>query len=383
MKKEFDPGCITFSQMNMIFNARLFQRMLTVWTRIYLISRYEGIGTAEEAFGRLYLENMDFGDQLQILFGRINADRYSRLLNEFSVGIREMITAQLRGDTEAMQRAVDRLYRNKEERAAFLISINPYLDESQWQEMLTEYLRLTIEEANAFASHNYERDIALYDRLIALSDSMGYVFSEALYDYITSGGRCTNDLLPEQCLTYDQMNAIFGIRMLWFEIATWSRAYMLSKIKNIGNVEEVYARFRQVSDEFSNVMRAIFGEEAAVTVEQHVDLFIELLDALITAQMEEDTETADRSVKLLYQDARAHADFLGSLNPVWQGSEWETILYDIVRNLIDESIMLLSGNYAENQEIFATLLDKAEAASEYFARGIYQYAAETGLSGSR
>ncbi len=88
MKKDFNPDCITFSQINMIFNARLFRRRLTVWIRVYLISRYEGIGTAEEDFGRLYLENSDFGDQLQFVFGRIKPNRYSQLLNDFSVGIR-------------------------------------------------------------------------------------------------------------------------------------------------------------------------------------------------------------------------------------------------------------------------------------------------------
>jgi hypothetical protein len=95
MKTKFDEQCITFSQINMIFNARLFWRRLTTWTRVYIISRYMGIGTSEEAFSRLYIENLNFGELLQIVFGRQIANQFSGLLNQYTIGIRELITAEL------------------------------------------------------------------------------------------------------------------------------------------------------------------------------------------------------------------------------------------------------------------------------------------------
>jgi len=244
--------------------------------------------------------------------------------------------------------------------------------------MMEEYLRLTIEEANSFASHNYERDIALYDQLMMFGDRMGYLFAEAVYSYITSGGRVV-DLPADQCLTYDQMNAVFGIEMLWFEIITWARAYMLSKIENIGNVEEVYARFRQVAGEFGNVMRALFGEEVSVAAERLVNTFIEELDALITAQMEGNRDETNASTRGLYQTAHEFAELISTANPAWDESVWESILFDLVRNLIDESTTLLAGNYAMHLDIFARLLDQAEAASGYFARGLLQYERERGF----
>lgn len=381
MKKDFDPNCITFSQINMIYNARLSRRYQTVWIRAYIISRYEGIGTAEEAFGRLYLENSNFGDQLQIIFGRRAANTYSQLLNEFSVGIREMITAQMQGDTEAMQQAVDRLYRNVAERAAFLASINPYLNESQWKELLEGYLRLTIEEANSFASQNYVRDIAIYDELIAFSDLTGYVFAESLYNHITSGGQCKKDMMPEECITYEQMNAIFGISMLWFELITWIRSHMLSVVENLGNEEEIHTRLRLVADAFGNAMRIIFGEEAGDTTEQHINILIDLLDELIIAQMEGDIERVNEITGLLYQDAHDHAQHLASLNPAWEESAWEPLLFDMVKDLINMSTALLAGDYTQHMDIYSTSLARAETTSEYFAEGIYQYLHRDGQFG--
>lgn len=378
MKTKFDEQCITFSQINMIFNARLFWRRLTTWTRVYIISRYMGIGTSEEAFSRLYIENLNFGDLLQIVFGRQIANQFSGLLNQYTIGIRELITAELQENTEAVVQAVDRLYQNATDRAAFLASINPYFDEAQLRDFLGTYLRYTIEEANSFASGDYRRDIELFDRLTELSNQIGYVFTEGLYDYITSGVQCPNAIPSEQCLTFEQMNAIFGLRMLWFDLITWSRAYMLAKTKDIGNEAEVMVRFGQVADELGDMMVRVFGEEAAFVSEGLVDTFVVLMDGLISAQMAGDIEEVNRNTQLLYQNADELAAFMASVNPFWDETRWRTILYDILRNLIVESTTFLTGEFGLNLDVFSVLLDQAESASNYFAQGLYQYVAAGG-----
>ena len=132
-EKKINEKCLTYSQINLIFNARLFWRRFSLWIRIYLIDRYYGIGTAEEAFGRLYLESTDFGDMLRIIFGRRNAEAYAQLLNKYTFLIRDLVSAQLAGDAAAVNQHVNELYQNVEDRAKFLASINPYLNESEWE----------------------------------------------------------------------------------------------------------------------------------------------------------------------------------------------------------------------------------------------------------
>jgi len=69
VKCNFNPECITISQMNLIFNVRIAWRRLTTWTRAYMISRYLGIGNAEDLFGKLYSEALNFSAMLQVIFG--------------------------------------------------------------------------------------------------------------------------------------------------------------------------------------------------------------------------------------------------------------------------------------------------------------------------
>lgn len=377
MKSKFNEQCITYSQMSLIFNMRLFWRRLTIWTRIYIISRYLGIGTAEVSFERLYLENLNYGDMLGILFSRSIANRYSQLLNQFSIGLRELITARLEGDFDAVRQNIDRLVQNANQRAAFLASINPYFNETEWRGLVTTYLQDTMQEANLFAAKDFRTDIEYFDRIMTLSNQMGDVFAQAMYDYITSGAGDTSSLPPQEgqrCFTSDQMNRIFDTRMFWFDMINWVRALMLSRYQDVGNEDEIYARLQQVPADFVNNLKTFFGESPGVNeLQLELNAYIGLIDSLITAQKAGDTEEINRITRQLYQNADDIAASIASINPNWDQNEWKTRLYNNLRSTLDESAMFLTEDYARNLDIFSSLMDQAESASDYFAQGLMDF----------
>lgn len=378
MKCKFNEQCITYSQMDLIFNSRIFWRRFTTWFRVYIISRFAGIGTEEEAFGRLYLESSDFGNTMQFIFGREIANKYTQLINEYTIGFRDLIWEELAGNTEAVDQAVNRLYKNTEDQAAFLSSINPYLNEAEWRTMLETYLRYTIDEANSFVSGNYSKDIETFDNLTALSNRMGDVFSQALYDYITSNMQYMTSYSPDQCVTYQEMNQIYDIRMLWFEFVTWTRAYILSKMYGIGNENEVYARLKAVPVEYITKLQQISGENLDAYL-QHLNTYIDLISALVTAQMEGNEQEVNKITQSLYQNADEGAAILAAINPFWDEEELRTRLYNLLSNTIDESTTLLTEDYAKNLDIFSNLLDQAENLSNYFAQGLFKFLNSQGL----
>ena len=377
MKNKFNEQCITLSQMNLIFNMRMFWRRLTIWTRIYIISRYLGIGTAESAFERLYIENMDFGNMIRIHFNHDISNRYSQMLNQFSIGLQELVTARLAGDMNAVRQYLDQLLQNADERAAFLASINPYLDQAKWKNLLTTYLQYTLEEANLFASKDYRQNIEYFDRLMTLSNTMGDVFAEALYDYITSGAEDANTPSPQEnqtCLTMDQINLLHDIRMFWFELIHWVRAFMLSRYVGIGDEDEVYARLKQVPTDYVNNLNRFFGETpGANELQLELEAYIGLIDSLITAQKAGDTDEVDRIVRLLYQNADDRAASVSSINPYWDQEVWKSRLYSNLRSTLDESRMFLTEDYARTMDIYSALLDQAESTGDYFTEGLVNY----------
>ncbi|HWQ79849.1 MAG TPA: hypothetical protein VN381_13570 [Anaerovoracaceae bacterium] len=375
-KKNFNPECITYSQMNLIFNARIYYRRLTTWTRAYILSRYFGIGTSEELFGRLYLESLDIGNMLQIIFGREISEQYSQLLSGFAIAFRDLIDAQQQGNTEAVNENVERLYQNVRERSVFLEGINPYWTAEGYTSIFDAYIQYIIGMANAIASGDYSRDLKLYDELAAHTNRMGDVFAQGLYDYITSGMQNT-DILPlreaGQCVTYDQMNEIYSIRMFWFELVTWVRNYMLSRYAGIGNANAAYERLRQIPVDYVNRVAQLLGDGFR---EEYIQLFynyIDLIDAFITAQLEGNIDEINQITQRLYQNADERAAFIASINPFWDEEDARTRLYNNLRATIDESTYFLRGDYAGSIDIFSRILDQAESLSNWLAQGLFSY----------
>jgi hypothetical protein len=203
---------------------------------------------------------------------------------------------------------------------------------------------------------------------------MGDTFAQALYDYITSGAQIPSPQEGQMCLTYEQMNLVFNIMMFWFDLTNWTRAFMLSKYRDVGNQDQVYARLQQVVTDYVNNLKQIFGEAPGVNqLQLELNAYIGLIDSLITAQKAGNTEEVDRITRQLYQNANDRAASVSSLNPYWDQNEWRTRLYNNLRNTLDESTMFLTEDYARNLDIFSRLMDLAEGTSDYFSEGLLNY----------
>lgn len=372
----FNPQCITYSQMNLIFNSRIFWKKLGLWTREYIISRYTEIEMEEELFGRLYLESHDIGLWLKVLFGREATEKYAHNFDQNAIALRDLITAQLQGDQEAVIQNVNRLYQAADASAAHLATINPYCNEAEWRGMLRDNLRYTLEEANSLITNDFNADMEVYDRLSDMSIKLGDFFAQQLFDYITSGMQPAGPSPQNgpECITYEQMNEIYGVKMFWFELALWVRNYMLSRYEGVGNTDEASARLRQVLEDYVGRLRQFFGEHpGADALMEELYTFQDLLSDLITAQMKSDAEETERITRLLYQNADDRAASVSSINPFWSQEEWKTMLYTNLRRTIEESASFMAGDYTKNIDTFNMLLNLAENASGYFAQGMFQY----------
>jgi len=370
---DFNPECITYSQMNMIFDIRIYYRRIMTLTRVYMRNRYYSIGEADVLFDRLYLESMELGNMLHLNFGRANSDRYSQLLSEFVITLRELITAQIEGNTDGINRNVERLYQNINERAAFKASINPYWSEAEYKNLFGIYVQSLIEEANALASGNFSADIALYDRFTEITNRLGDIFAEGVYNYITSGSS-----LPahdsEKCITYEQLRTIQNIRMFWFDLTVWTRRYLLSRYLEIGTAEEVFNRLKQVAVDYTNELKGIYPEGLEADLLQQLNEYLDLVNNYITAQQEGNVDEINRIIQLLYQNVSNRAALQAKANPFLEENEWRNRLNHMqVQGLINQSTAFLAGDIARSLDIYIDLLNQAESMSDFFALSLFNY----------
>ncbi|MGI6746696.1 MAG: hypothetical protein ACOX4V_00365 [Anaerovoracaceae bacterium] len=388
IKKLINEQCITFSQMNLIYNSRLIWRTLSTWTRAYVISRYLGLGTEEALFTRLYDETSKFGDMFSLVFGARFAENFTWLLNEYTIALRDLISAQKEGNTEEVNRSLERLYNNSAERARLLAQVNPFWNESTWRNIFDTYLRFTIEMINSFIERDYSKDAEAYDRLTAFTNSIGDYFAQGIYEFLTytplgtvnlqgcvSSNPISSNQLPDlrQCITRDQVNAIYSLRMFWYELATWTRYYFISRYIGIGNEDIILARLNKVVDEYITMLREIFSDQITEKYKDLIYTHIKLIIDLINAQIENNVFAADEATRLLYQNAEQNASFLASINPFWDEEVWRNRLYSYTRSTIDEATAFLAGEYDRNINIFARILTHAENTGDEFALGLFNY----------
>ena len=101
------------------------------WTRMTIISIVFGLPDLQFVQERLLRNATDMGNCLRPFYGDKIADRYAELIKEHLVLAAELVTAAAKGDTKKAAEKEKQWYRNADEIAEFLSSINPYLEKKK------------------------------------------------------------------------------------------------------------------------------------------------------------------------------------------------------------------------------------------------------------
>jgi len=136
------------------------------WTRLVIISFADDLPDRQASVDRLLQNQVDIGDAVKPFYGEAAGDQLTLLLNDHINIAAEILVAAKTGDTTAQNGATARWYANGDDIAAFLNSANP----GAWplehmEQMMSEHLDLTLEEAVARLTADYRADVAAYDRV--------------------------------------------------------------------------------------------------------------------------------------------------------------------------------------------------------------------------
>jgi hypothetical protein len=137
-----------------------------VWTRLAIISLVDGSPDTDATVGRLLQNQADIGDAVKPFYGEAAGDQLTALLNDHITIAAELVLAAKANDSAAVEDASARWYANADDIAAFLSAAN----QSAWpldhmKAMMREHLDLTLAEAVARLSGDYDVDIAAYDAI--------------------------------------------------------------------------------------------------------------------------------------------------------------------------------------------------------------------------
>lgn len=155
----------TFNQVNLISVFRKLWEQHSMWTRSFIVSAVASLKDLEQVTKRLLRNPSDFGKQLSKYYGNKKASDFEKLLREHLLIAADLVNAAKAGKSSITQEARKRWYKNADEMAAFLRSINPYWDEKQWRSMFYKHLEMVEREATLRLQGQFSSDIMEYDNL--------------------------------------------------------------------------------------------------------------------------------------------------------------------------------------------------------------------------
>lgn len=177
----------------------------------------------------------------------------------------------------------------------------------------------------------------------------------------------------EPTITQGQMNFLFTIRVLWRDLATWTRAYLVNRYAGLAITEDVFNRLYEIPQEFGNILQFIFGYDNAQRFVQYVSQQIVQIRSLIEAVIEGDVNSVNLLTQQMYQLADERARFMTSINPFWDLTETRNLIYTYLQLTIDQITTLLTGDYKRNIDIFDRLLHHTDNMGDYFSQGLLNY----------
>ena len=169
------------------------------------------------------------------------------------------------------------------------------------------------------------------------------------------------------------MNLVLQAGMIWSDLATWLRAYIISTFTELSDQEAVRKRINQIPMDFNQIFKLFFGDQAA---KEYTDLFndyIDSVESLIDAQKIGDDAAVNEYMAQIHDNIHRRAAMLSQVNQFWQESEWRALFFRYLLLTIDEANAFLAGDYVKSTEIFDTLLSVAKKMGDYFISGLNHY----------
>jgi hypothetical protein len=159
---------------------RLWEDHIT-WTRLFIVSAVAGLPDTGPTAERLLQNQADIGNAIKPFYGEAAGDQLTALLRDHILIAADLVTAAKAGDTAAFEAAHARWYANADDIAAFLASANPHhWPQAEMAAMMREHLDLTLQEAGARLSGDWEADIAAYDAIHLQALQMADMLSDGI-----------------------------------------------------------------------------------------------------------------------------------------------------------------------------------------------------------
>lgn len=176
----------TWQQVYLMNRIRQLWTQHVYWTRFFIISTAADLGDIEAVSNRLLQNPKDFAQLFIPIYGAKAAAQFQELFTQHLLIAADLVNAAKNNQVDKADDARKRWYKNADDIAEFLSSINRYWEETKWKNMMYSHLDMTEKEAMLRLQGKYADDIKMFDSIENEALKMAdYMF----YGIIKQGGR--------------------------------------------------------------------------------------------------------------------------------------------------------------------------------------------------
>ena len=159
------------------------------------------------------------------------------------------------------------------------------------------------------------------------------------------------------------------LRKLWNEHIVWTRAFIISAVDGLGDLDSVTDRMMRNPADMARVLAVYYGEEKADTFRILFEDHLKIAAEIIMSIQNEDAEAAKQYMDLWYANAAAMAAFLGEINDYWRSEEWNVLLKEHLDMVRDYMVIRLNKAYAEDPPFYDRMEAQALAMADLMTAG--------------
>lgn len=166
---------------------RLVWEQHIYWTKMTINSIAYSLPDEKLVTDRLLRNATDMGNILKPFYGNAIGEQYSSLIKDHLVIAAELVKAAKANNQQAAMDAEKKWYRNGEQIAEFLSTINPYISRAEFRKMFFEHLANTKMEAVYTLQHNVNASIDIFDIMELQALQMADTITFAILNQFSQG----------------------------------------------------------------------------------------------------------------------------------------------------------------------------------------------------
>lgn len=173
-------SCLNLQDLGLQKEMRLLWEQHVYWTKSAVQALILNSPNKEQVLNRLLRNATDMGTILIPYYGKVRADEYSALIKSHLTIAADLVGAAIKGDNEAFEKLNKKWLQNARDIANFWSAINPFLSQSETEEMFITHLDLLKAEVVYLLQKNYTEAIDLFDEIEIQALHMADEFSFAM-----------------------------------------------------------------------------------------------------------------------------------------------------------------------------------------------------------